>query len=104
MTEPNLEDRPDLSKLNYSHEKLLELWEGNQNTRGIRDILRDEGRLCGEEIADKLEDAYFAYGKKTIQHDILPKMRTLLEGQHIITVEAVPGEHGKITKKEWVLR
>lgn len=88
---------PDFSDLDYANSNLADLWDG------IRQILEEHGRLCGDEIADHLTADKYAYQEQTIRSDILPQLRKTLKAQQFISVEAVPGEDDKIVKKNWIL-
>ena len=91
------EHKPDFDDLPYDSSKLQDLWDV------IQTILTEQGRLCGDELADEASNQYPNYGRQTIRNDILPKMRQALNSQQFISVNTVPGEDDKIVKKEWVI-
>lgn len=97
MTEYQEEPGPDFTGLDYSAQGLTQLWGD------IRTLLATEGRLCGDEIANKLDAHTYGYQDSSIRPGILPRMRDALSEQGFIAVIEVPGEDDKITKKDWQL-
>ncbi|WP_207587145.1 hypothetical protein [Halomontanus rarus] len=95
MIENADEKAPDLSGLDYREANLLEIWSD------IKEILRKQDGLCGEEIADELDSKTYGYRDASIRNGILPRIREPLNEQGFISVTEVPGEDEKIVKKEW---
>jgi hypothetical protein len=90
-------NEPNLDMLDYSESNALTVW------RQAKDILREHGRLCADEIADKIDAGACGYEEPSIRHGVLPAMREPLRDQGFISVNEVAGADEKIVKKEWVI-
>lgn len=89
------EQTADLDEIDYRTSKLNAIWSD------IRDILQEQGRLSGDELASKLDHEKYGYTEQTLANDVIPKLRKALQEQDILSVKLE--DDGKIVQKQWVL-